>query len=133
MPHTKDLTRGVFPSTLINQNTLNKLTITEKGRFMPRKEVKKDAPSTESDPSSCTIQSASCCRVDALIAIDGRGQIVLPKDIRKRAGIEAGDKLAVISWESDGQVCCLSLIKADEFGASIKGLLGPMMEEILKT
>ena len=50
----------------------------------------------------------------------------------KRAGIEGGDKLAVISWETDGRVCCLSLIKADEFGTSIKGLLGPMMEEILQ-
>ena len=74
----------------------------------------------------------SCCKVDALITIDGRGQIVLPKDIRARAGIEGGDKLAVISWESGGRVCCLSLIKADEFGTSIKGMLGPMMEEILQ-
>ncbi len=77
-------------------------------------------------------RGVSGCRVDALVAIDGRGQIVLPKDLRDRAGIEAGDKLAVISWEREGRVCCLSLIKADEFGASIKGLLGPMMEEIIK-
>ena len=87
------------------------------------------------DPDSAggAVRSASCCKVDALVTIDGRGQIVLPKDIRARAGIEGGDKLAVISWENDGKVCCLSLIKADEFGASIKGLLGPMMEEILQS
>jgi AbrB family looped-hinge helix DNA binding protein len=96
------------------------------------KEGIREATTTESDSSSGAIQGASSCKVDALVSIDGRGQIVLPKDIRKRAGIEAGDKLAVISWESDGQVCCLSLIKADDFGASIKGLLGPMMEEILR-
>ena len=92
----------------------------------------KEASSAESDPLSRSTQGKSRCKVDALVSIDGRGQIVLPKDIRKRAGIEAGDKLAVISWESDGQVCCLSLIKADDFGSSIKGLLGPMMEEILR-
>ena len=92
----------------------------------------KEASSAESDPLNCSTQGRSRCKVDALVSIDGRGQIVLPKDIRKRAGIEAGDKLAVISWESDGQLCCLSLIKADDFGASIKGLLGPMMEEILR-
>jgi len=97
---------------------------------MAGKEGKKDP--CESDPSNGAIQAASCFKVEALITIDGRGQIVLPKDIRKRAGIGAGDKLAVISWESDGRVCCLSLIKADEFGASIKGLLGPMVEEILR-
>ena len=91
-----------------------------------------DTPCCESDAPNSAFRGASCCKVDALITIDGRGQIVLPKDIRARAGIEGGDKLAVISWENDGKVCCLSLIKADEFGASIKGLLGPMMEEILQ-
>jgi AbrB family looped-hinge helix DNA binding protein len=99
---------------------------------MSGKEGIREGTSTESDSSSSAVQGASSCKVDALVSIDGRGQIVLPKDIRKRAGIEAGDKLAVISWESHGQVCCLSLIKADDFGASIKGLLGPMMEEILR-
>jgi antitoxin PrlF len=99
---------------------------------MPRKIEKSDTPCCESDAPRSDVQGVSCCRVDALITIDGRGQIVLPKDIRARAGIEGGDKLAVISWENDGRVCCLSLIKADEFGASLKGLLGPMMEEILQ-
>ena len=99
---------------------------------MPKKVEKSDAPCCESDPLKGARRGVSCCKVDALITIDSRGQIVLPKDIRARAGIEGGDKLAVISWETDGRVCCLSLIKADEFGTSIKGLLGPMMEEILQ-
>lgn len=98
---------------------------------MPKK-VKSDAPCCGSDSANNAVRGVSCCKVDALITIDNRGQIVLPKDIRARAGIEGGDKLAVISWESGGRVCCLSLIKADEFGTSIKGLLGPMMEEILQ-
>ena len=99
---------------------------------MPKKVEKSDVPGCESYSSNSASRGVSCCKVDALITIDGRGQIVLPKDIRARAGIEGGDKLAVISWETDGRVCCLSLIKADEFGTSIKGLLGPMMEEILQ-
>jgi AbrB family looped-hinge helix DNA binding protein len=99
---------------------------------MPGKLEETEATCCGSDSENSAAQGASCCKVDALITIDSRGQIVLPKDIRARAGIEGGDKLAVISWESDGRVCCLSLIKADEFGASIKGLLGPMMEEILQ-
>ena len=99
---------------------------------MPEKLEETDAACCGSDSANSAVQGVSCCKVDALITIDGRGQIVLPKDIRARAGIEGGDKLAVISWETDGRVCCLSLIKADEFGTSIKGLLGPMMEEILQ-
>jgi hypothetical protein len=36
-----------------------------------------------------------------------------------------------VSWEKDGKVCCLTLIKADEFGDMVKGLLGPMMKEVM--
>jgi len=73
-----------------------------------------------------------CCKVDAIIAIDGRGQIVLPKEVRDKAGIKAGDKLAVISFESGGKVCCMSLVKADDFAETVKGMLGPMMKGILQ-
>lgn len=72
------------------------------------------------------------CRVESLIAVDERGQMVLPKDLRDRAGIKGGDKLAVITWEKEGKVCCLSLIKAEEFGGMIKGLLGPLMGDVLR-
>ena len=73
-----------------------------------------------------------CCKVDAIITIDGRGQIVLPKDIRERADIRAGDKFAVISCESEGKVCCIALVKADDFADTVKGMLGPMMQGILQ-
>ena len=32
------------------------------------------------------------CQVDALVTIDGRGQIVLPKEVREKAYIKEGDK-----------------------------------------
>ncbi len=72
----------------------------------------------------------SCCRVESVISVDNRGQMVLPKEIRDRANIRDGDKLAVLSWEKDGKICCISLIKADNFEGMVKGLLGPMMKEI---
>ncbi len=56
---------------------------------------------------------------------------MLPKEIREKAKIRAGDKLAVISWEKDGEVCCISLVKAEDFTEMVKGLLGPMMNEII--
>ncbi len=71
----------------------------------------------------------SCCRVESVISVDNRGQMVLPKEIRDRANIRDGDKLAVLSWEKDGKICCISLIKADNFEGMVKGLLGPMMKE----
>ncbi|MEM2925187.1 MAG: HgcAB-associated protein [Methanocellales archaeon] len=74
----------------------------------------------------------SCCKVESLISIDERGQMVLPKEIRDKANIHAGDKLAVVSWERDGKVCCISLIKAEYFVGMVKDTLSPMMKEILK-
>ena len=72
----------------------------------------------------------SCCKVESVISVDERGQMVLPKEIRDKANIRPGDKLALISWERDGKVCCISMIKADDFGNMVKGLLGPMMKEM---
>ncbi len=95
---------------------------------MPKKEKKKDAAGS----GSCSpAPGVGCCKIDALVSVDARGQIVLPKDVRERAGVKAGDKFALISWESGGQVCCISLVKADAFAESVKGMLGPMMKEIL--
>ena len=89
----------------------------------------KSVPCCETEP---ILKGMKCCKVDALVTIDGRGQIVLPKDVREKAGVKAGDKLVVISHESDGKVCCLSLIRADDFGETVKDMLGPMMKEILQ-
>ncbi|MGD2127372.1 MAG: HgcAB-associated protein [Desulfobacteraceae bacterium] len=74
----------------------------------------------------------SCCKIDALVTVDGRGQLLLPKELRQKAGIRGGDKLAVISWERDGEVCCITLMKADDFAEPVKGMLGPIMKGILE-
>jgi antitoxin PrlF len=73
-----------------------------------------------------------CCRVEAVIGVDERGQMVLPKEIRERANIRAGDKLAVTSWEKDEKVCCISLIKVEDLADMVKDMLGPVMGEILQ-
>jgi AbrB family looped-hinge helix DNA binding protein len=64
-------------------------------------------------------------------SVDDRGQMVLPKEIREKAGIRAGDKLAVITWKKEGRICCISLIKTDDFALQIKELLGPMAKELI--
>jgi AbrB family looped-hinge helix DNA binding protein len=69
-------------------------------------------------------------KVESLISVDERGQMVLPKEIRDKANIRPGDKLAVISWEKSGKVCCISLIKAEDFAGMVKEMLGPMMKEL---
>lgn len=73
-----------------------------------------------------------CCKVESVISVDERGQMVLPKETREKASIRAGDKLALISWEKEGKICCLFLIKAEELAGMVKSMLGPIMKEILK-
>ena len=89
--------------------------------------AKKDKNKESCAPTSSKI---SCCKVESIISVDDRGQMVLPKEIRKKARIGAGDKLAVITWEKDGEICCTSLVKIEDLTEMVKGLLGPMMQEI---
>jgi AbrB family looped-hinge helix DNA binding protein len=105
-------------------NNLTKLKIIEEVRKMVKKPEKESC-------SGPTCGKMSCCKVEALVSVDERGQMVLPKEIRDKADIHTGDKLALVSWEKDGKVCCLTLIKADAFGDMVKGLLGPMMKEVI--
>jgi antitoxin PrlF len=70
------------------------------------------------------------CKVESLITVDERGQMVLPKEFRERAKISAGDKLALISWHKDGEVCCFTLIKADALAERVKEFLGPVLKGI---
>ncbi len=84
------------------------------------------------DESCCGPEGSdmSCCKVESVVSVDDRGQMVLPKELRQRAGINAGDKLAVISMEKGGKVCCMALIKVGEFEDMVKNFLGPMMKEM---
>ena len=96
---------------------------------MTEKDVEDKSKCCEMDLTS---ENNNCCSLEAIVTIDGRGQIILPKDLRIKAEIKAGDKLAVISCKSEGKVCCISLIKAGEFDDPVKGMLGPMMKGVLK-
>ena len=69
------------------------------------------------------------CRIEAVLNVDERGQMVLPKDVREKAGIKTGDKLALISWSRDGEVFCLALMKAGTLNGMVKNILGPLMQE----
>lgn len=73
----------------------------------------------------------SCCKVESIINIDERGQMVLPKELRDKAKIKAGDKFAVVSWDKGGEICCFYLIKTEYLAEQVKGFLGPMMKDMV--
>ena len=76
------------------------------------------------------VQRGGCCNVEAVVTVDARGQIVLPKELRDQAGISSGDKLAVVSMMSGGRVCCLSLMKVQELAGTVREILGPVAREL---
>ena len=77
-------------------------------------------------------KNTSCCKIESLTSVDERGQMVLPKELREKANIRTGDKLAIISWEREGTVCCFTLIKADSLAGGVKDFLGPIMQDAFK-
>jgi AbrB family looped-hinge helix DNA binding protein len=74
--------------------------------------------------------SGECCdgpehyNMEAVVSIDERGQMVLPKDLREAFGIKPGDKLALIVMRKEGRPCCIHMFRSGEFNADVKRLLG---------
>lgn len=88
-------------------------------------------PSRTKKEACCPTAGDSCCKVEALVSVDERGQMVLPKEVREKAGIKAGDKLALVSWMKGGEVCCMTLSKVDGLADMVRESLGPVLKEIL--
>jgi AbrB family looped-hinge helix DNA binding protein len=70
-----------------------------------------------------------CCGIEAIVTVDARGQLVLPKDVREQAGIGAGEKLAVVILRRKGKFCCLSLMKTGALSGAVRDVLAPAMQE----
>lgn len=77
--------------------------------------------------------ACGCCNIESMVTVDERGQMVLPKKIRTKAGIKNGDKLAVVSWRTGGKVCGIILVKTTGMEAMVLKLLGPIANDIMNT
>jgi antitoxin PrlF len=72
------------------------------------------------------------CRIDAIVTMDAKGQIVLPKELREKANIKANDKIAVVACEKDGEVCCIMMVKAERLVGAVTKTLGPLIKGLTK-
>lgn len=87
----------------------------------------------KNEKASCALsvdKDLNHCRVESIISVDERGQMVLPKELREKANIHAGDKLAVVSWDKGGEICCIYLIKAEYLAGRVKDFLGPLIKDM---
>jgi antitoxin PrlF len=73
-----------------------------------------------------------CCRIDAVVTVDAKGQIVLPKELREKAKIKPNDKLAIIGFQRDNEVCCIVMLKVDALEGTVKNLLGPVFKNVFQ-
>ncbi len=86
-------------------------------------------------PAGCACRSGGAlngCRVEAVVNVDARGQMVLPKDLRERAGIGADQKLALLSWTKGDELCCITLQRADDLAEVVRRTYGPLLSAALR-
>jgi antitoxin PrlF len=74
----------------------------------------------------------SCCKLEAVVTVDERGQMVLPKELREKANIKACDKLVLVSWTEGDDVRCIALVKIDGLNKLVQKMLNPIFEETIK-
>jgi len=77
------------------------------------------------------LQSDSC-QIEAIVSIDAKGQIVLPKDLREKANLKPNDKIAVVACEKEGQVCCIMMVKAERFRGALSETLGLLLKGVIE-
>ncbi len=90
---------------------------------------KKDEEKVCCDPKSLT----SCCKVEAVVTVDNKGQILLPKELRNSANLNTNDKMIAISLLANTESPIIVLVKADMLGDIIKNFLGPALSDLFKT
>jgi AbrB family looped-hinge helix DNA binding protein len=64
--------------------------------------------------------------------MDAKGQVVLPKDLRDKAGLKAADKIAVVAYEKEGKVCCIVMIKVERLTDAISKTLNPLLKGVIE-
>ena len=72
------------------------------------------------------------CRIDAIITMDAKGQMVLPKDLREKANFKPNGKIAVVACEKQGEVCCIMMIKAEKLGGALSETLSPLLKGVIQ-
>lgn len=85
------------------------------------------------------------CQIEAIVSFDERGQLVIPKDLRKKFNLKAGDKFALISCMTGGnssdasccgddptQLCCFTLVHTNQMKDMLQKSLNPMLSALTK-
>lgn len=72
------------------------------------------------------------CRVDAVITVDSKGQLLLPKDLREKADFRPNSKIAILTIEKEGKIHCVLMIKAEGLSGAVSNALSPVLKDDIK-
>ncbi|WP_290623763.1 MULTISPECIES: HgcAB-associated protein HgcC [unclassified Archaeoglobus] len=77
------------------------------------------------------MKSCKATKIEAILTIDSKGQILLPKELREKAKLKTGDRLAIITGcDEDGEICCFILVKAEILDREVSRIISPMLREV---
>ena len=65
-------------------------------------------------------------KIDAVVTMDAKGQIVLPKDLRERFGLQPYQKIALVTFGEKQNLCCVLLIKTEKLEEAVTKTLSAM-------
>ncbi len=74
----------------------------------------------------------SQCKIEAIVSIDRRGQIILPEGLRDKSNIHTGEKLVVICSKEYGRDCHIFLVKEEYFGELFTNVFDIYLKKLLK-
>ncbi len=58
--------------------------------------------------------------IEALVTVDGRGQMVIPRKVREVTDIHGREKLVVFTRQKEGETCYIFLVKAGNFAEMVE-------------
>jgi len=64
------------------------------------------------------------------VSFDERGQLVFPKDVRKKFNLKAGEKFMMVSCTNEKGLCCFTMVKTSAVNEMLGKSLGPMLNKI---
>lgn len=78
------------------------------------------------------MKKCKATKISAVVNVDNKGQILLPKDLREKAEINAGDKLVLIAGcDENDEICCFILVKSETIDESLRNSIKPMLRGIV--
>jgi antitoxin PrlF len=62
-----------------------------------------------------------------------KGKSSYLKTSANKQKLQPNNKLALINFKRDGEVCCIAMVKVDELESTVKNMLGPVFKTFFQS